>query len=263
MKLNKEQEKNILLLYEAMIKHGITNIYTQTAILSIIGKESMFIPKSEQSYRNTSLERIRKIFGKRVESLSDDELRKLSQNDYEFFERVYGANSGVLLGNKYAGDGYKFRGRGFNQITGRYAYEKYGKMMGLDLVNNPDLLNDTKIAAEATILFFKNRFLEKGNKLNLYNANNINDFKNLTDSLNAVYHANAGWGKSLESINKDVTGGKAMAAKIAGFLKDYISINIKQEELKKKSMIKNVVLPLFIISGMVLIFYLYKKNKRK
>ena len=44
-----------------------------------------------------------------------------------------------------------------------------------------------------------------------YHVNNINGFINYTDALNCVYHANAGWGKSIDAINADPTGGKAKA----------------------------------------------------
>ena len=52
-----------------------------------------------------------------------------------------------------SGDGWKYRGRGFNQLTGRANYKKYGNIIGKDLVENPDLVNDTKVAADIAIAF--------------------------------------------------------------------------------------------------------------
>jgi putative chitinase len=42
------------------------------------------------------------------------------------------------LGNTQPGDGFRFRGRGFVQITGRRNYEKFSPLVGVDLVAEPD-----------------------------------------------------------------------------------------------------------------------------
>jgi putative chitinase len=49
------------------------------------------------------------------------------------------------MGNRNASDdGWNYRGRGLSQTTGRDAYREMGDKMGLDLLNNPDLINDPK-----------------------------------------------------------------------------------------------------------------------
>lgn len=51
------------------------------------------------------------------------------------------------LGNTHPGDGAKFRGRGFVQLTGRANYERFGATVGVDLAGQPDLANAPEIAA--------------------------------------------------------------------------------------------------------------------
>jgi putative chitinase len=56
------------------------------------------------------------------------------------------------LGNTEPGDGKRFKGRGIFQVTGRFNYRKYGKLIGVDLENNPELaaepINSIKTACE-------------------------------------------------------------------------------------------------------------------
>jgi predicted chitinase len=243
---NETQIKNIEILKSAAKKAGITNPLSINAFLSIIYKESNFVPQTEKSYRNTPNDRIRKIFAA-AKNLSDEQLNAIKQNDIQFFDLVYLNNPG--LGNKYPGDGYKYRGRGYNQITGRSNYEYLSKKLGIDLVNNPDLLNQPEIAARAAAIYFIDRFLNNAGKLKYYNATNINDFKTLDDAVGAFFHANAGWGKSLEAIKADVTGGLARAKEIS----------IKLMDLVKKNPKKISVLTIALILILLFVFLILKK----
>lgn len=188
-----DKAKNIDLLIAEMERQGITNKYAVVGILSTIGKESGFIPKNEVTYSNTDNSRIRKIFGKRVKELSDDELTQLKKNDIAFFDKVYGKDAKAALGwntgNDSPGDGYKYRGRGFNQITFKHSYDKYGKATGLDLVNNPDLLNDVNVAAKAAVTFLKNNLKGMG-----IDVTQPNVFSSKKEAIHKVVQANHGGG---------------------------------------------------------------------
>ena len=61
------------------------------------------------------------------------------------------------LGNQGEGDGARFRGRGFIQLTGRDNYQRYGERLGVDLIQRPELANDPEVAAHLLALFLKDR----------------------------------------------------------------------------------------------------------
>jgi putative chitinase len=58
------------------------------------------------------------------------------------------------LGNTQPGDGFKFRGGGFIQLTGRANYAKYGKLIGFDLENHPEEITDVDISAKVFVEYF-------------------------------------------------------------------------------------------------------------
>lgn len=126
------------------------------AVNANIMKESGGIPQSEGlNYKST--DRIREVFGKRVVKLTDVELGKYVNNPTGLANFVYGPGTaiGKSMGNLGANDGWNYRGRGFIQLTGKNNYSYYGKKLGLNLVGNPDLANDPKIAAKITEAFIR------------------------------------------------------------------------------------------------------------
>lgn len=59
------------------------------------------------------------------------------------------------LGNNQDGDGFKFRGRGLFQTTGRAGYTAFASVTGLDVVNNPDLIvANTESMVDSAIKFW-------------------------------------------------------------------------------------------------------------
>lgn len=65
------------------------------------------------------------------------------------------------LGNYRPGDGVKYKGRGYIQLTGYDNYAAYGKALGLDLICHPELALDVKVSARILALYFKNRNIQK------------------------------------------------------------------------------------------------------
>lgn len=156
---------------------GIHNPYAQIGILSVIGKESGFESVIENGYCRTSDARIVEVFGNR-----GTKCMSLKCNNEKFFDCVYGKNSGVRLGNTEPGDGWKYVGRGLNGITGKGNYRRIGDMIGVDLVGNPELLEDPEVSVKAAIAYFT-----KGK-----DSESLPNFKNEGDAINYFADLNAG-----------------------------------------------------------------------
>lgn len=80
------------------------------------------------------------------------------------------------LGNDEKGDGFKYRGRGCIQITGKANYAKYGEMIGVDLVASPERAEEPEIAAEIAARYWSDH---KSNWLA-----DSGDFENITRAIN-------------------------------------------------------------------------------
>jgi putative chitinase len=68
--------------------------------------------------------------------------------------RVYGGRMGN--GNEASGEGYKFRGRGYIQLTGKENYTAFGKAIGEDILSNPDVVSSKYALLSAAWFFTKN-----------------------------------------------------------------------------------------------------------
>lgn len=252
-KLSSQQKKNVEFLIDEARKGGITNENSIAALLSIISKETGFIPKSEE-LQNYTPSRIVKVY-----NLPLEKAKTLAGNPIALANAVYGGKYGNA-----PNEGFKYRGRGYNQLTFKGNYALYGKQIGVDLVNNPDLANDPQIAAKIAIAFAKNGIndLKKKGKLSAYNANDINDFKNTTDATLAFYHANAGTGKSVSSIKSlqqsDALGGmKTALSNVNDLLVKVKNFVGKAVGKAKENPLMTVILTTFVVvSGYVVLKHL-------
>lgn len=68
-----------------------------------------------------------------------------------------GTDIGARLGNTVRGDGARFKGRGYIQLTGRDNYRRVGGQVGVNLIDNPTSANDPTIAGLILAQFLKNK----------------------------------------------------------------------------------------------------------
>jgi putative chitinase len=93
---------------------------------------------------------LKSLFGKYFQDVDPKEYERKPE---KIANRIYGSRMGN--GPEASGDGWKYRGRGFIQMTGKQNYADAGKSIGVDLIGNPDLAADPKIAAQIVVWFFK------------------------------------------------------------------------------------------------------------
>ena len=102
-------------------------------------------------------------------------------------------------------DGYKFRGRGFNQITFRASYIKYS-CCGHNFEHDPDKLNKAEVAAPATLNFFRNGFKAAPTR-KMFNGllpSANPQFENQTQANIAAANVTGGWGKYMTASHTAV-----------------------------------------------------------
>jgi putative chitinase len=101
---------------------------------------------SEGLYYSTP-ERIQAVWPSRFKTVADAE--PYAKNPEKLADKVYGGR----MGND--GEGYKWRGRGFLQLTGRDNYSRFAADMDIgSVMDNPDLVED-EYAFDTAVWFFK------------------------------------------------------------------------------------------------------------
>lgn len=71
------------------------------------------------------------------------------------YDPKHAPKTAKILGNKHAGDGDRYHGRGYIQLTGHDNYARASKELGIDLLNHPELAADPATAAKIAVWFWK------------------------------------------------------------------------------------------------------------
>lgn len=92
------------------------------------------------------------------------------------YDPKYAPKTARILGNTQIGDGERYKGRGFIQLTGRDNYKRAGQALNLPLEANPDLAARPDVAAVVAVWYWKNRVANK--------VKNFNNTKQATKAIN-------------------------------------------------------------------------------
>jgi putative chitinase len=125
-----------------LAEHGIPTSLRLAHFLAQILHETGALTIEEES-GDYSAKRLVEIFGGPRHRVTWKETRNIAHKPELIFERVYGIQNPVLateLGNTEVGDGWRYRGRGILQTTGRGNYRRMGQKCGFDFEANPELV---------------------------------------------------------------------------------------------------------------------------
>ena len=155
--------KTILDLYEVNTKLRLAHFFSQ------ISHESGLKPISENL--NYSAQGLMQTFSK---YFTTTETLIFANQPEKIANRVYANRMGN--GDEKSGDGWKYRGRGFIQITGKINYFQLANDTDLDCLKNPDLLLQESNAMISALWFW--------NKSGLNKLADKNDIKGITRKIN-------------------------------------------------------------------------------
>ena len=205
-------------IVKSLNESGVTSPKAHANVLATVKAESNFKVQSE-NLLYSSAQRIMDVFGKkRIPSAEFAE--PLVKNPEALANEVYKTTDG----NSAPGDGFKYRGRGFIQHTGKNQYAAISKFTGADVLSNPDLLNSPEIAAKAIPWFLLSyKGLKPDDVENMSKVNKAIAFADPTGKKAAEREASAqqiqasmsggSTGGQVASASTDVASGQRQQAK--------------------------------------------------
>jgi putative chitinase len=132
-------------------KFNITNNLRLAHFLAQCGHESGGF-KAVSENLNYSADGLKKIFGKYFPGNLNESYARQPE---KIASRVYASRMGN--GDETTKEGFKFRGRGYIQLTGKSNYTSFTKFIGEDCVSNPDLVATKYPLASAAFFFDSNK----------------------------------------------------------------------------------------------------------
>lgn len=161
-KLSQSQVNGMESILDACDKFGIIDARMIAYILAtpMIETGGSFVPIVENL--NYSAQGLLKTFPK---YFTPAQANAYARQPQKIANRVYANRMGN--GNEASGQGWLWRGRGYTQITGHDNYAKFSKILGVDILTNPDLALSDDIAAKIIVIGMRDGVFT-GHKLSNY-----------------------------------------------------------------------------------------------
>ena len=174
-----DADRWVAALIPAMEKYEINTPTRIANFLAQTGHESNQYNRLTEGLTYKSAERLMRIWPKRFPT--EAAALPYVNNPEKLANNVYAKRLGN--GDANSGDGYKYRGRGIIQITGKSNYSSAAKSLKLDLVTRPDLLLEREHAAMSAAWFWNARGL---NALadDMTDEDDLEDFIEITRRIN-------------------------------------------------------------------------------
>lgn len=150
-----EKAKELADRYKSLLtKYGITTTLRKAHFFAQAYHESKLEPISENL--NYSAKRLREVFPK---YFTVAQANQYAGKPQAIANRVYANRMGN--GSESSGDGWRYRGKGFFQITGFNNYKEMSKDTGIDYVGNPDLLLTEADSMVSALWYWNERNLSR------------------------------------------------------------------------------------------------------
>ena len=151
---------------EALKQHLPANVFNELLTLNISSGMRLAHFLSQIAHESGNFKFVRENLNYSAEGLkrtfekyfTPQELLKYDRKPILIANRVYANRMGN--GDEASGDGYRYRGRGYLQLTGKDNYRKFEKYIGEDILNYPDLVA-TKYPLTSALFFFDKNNLWK------------------------------------------------------------------------------------------------------
>jgi len=160
-------------LSSVMPKYEIDSTQRVAAFIAQCTHESGGFKRLKENL-NYKAESLVKVFPKYFPSL--DLAKQYAHDQEKIANRVYGGRMGN--GDESSSDGYRYRGRGLIQLTGKNNYTKFAESIGMEVEMVPALLESFEGAVESACWFWK--------------TNNLNQYADAGDILTMTKRINGG-----------------------------------------------------------------------